>query len=250
MESNGRSGFAGRLVAEGLVIVASILLAFALDTWWDATKERREERAALESLHEEFEGARDQLAFYLAAHGRIGKAAAGLADLVRRGRAAGAPTVAVPDTALALVYVPPTFNPMLGTLDGLLASGRLGLLRDPELRRSLAAWEGRLREGTEEEDKAVDFVFHQMDPVLRSRADVSGALELVDAVFSDTLRPALASRESRLRLDTEVAGVFAFRRQIEEHGIDDLEDVLAEIDRILALLETSLGTGAGTEGGP
>jgi len=241
MESNGRSGFAGRLVAEGLVIVASILLAFALDTWWDATKERREEREALESLHTEFADARDQLAFYLGAHERIEAAAAGLSGLVRDAMAAGERSVTVADTALALVYVPPTFNPMLGTLDGLLASGRLGLLRDPELRRSLAAWEGRLREATEEEDKAVDFVFHQMDPVLRSRVDVSGALGLVGVIFSDTLTPARWSGESRLPVDTEVAGVLAFRRQIEEHGIDDLEDVLAEIDRILALLEASLG---------
>ncbi len=247
MESSGRSGFAGRLLAEGVVIVASILLAFALDTWWDATKERREERAALESLHEEFAGAREQLAFYLGAHERIAGAAGGLGALVRRALAAGEPAVVVPDSALALVYIPPTFNPMLGTLDGLLASGRLGLLRDPELRRSLAAWEGRLREGTEEEDKAVDFVFHQMDPVLRSRVDVSGALELVEGIFSDTLAPARLSRASRLPVDTEVAGIFAFRRQIEAHGIEDLEDVLSEIDRILALLEASLGRAGGTE---
>ena len=250
MESNGKTGFAGRLVAEGLVIVASILLAFALDTWWDAKTERGEERAALESLREEFVGARDQLAFYLAAHQRIAGAASGLSELAGIALAAGEPAVSVPDTALALVYIPPTFNPMLGTLDGLLASGRLGLIRDPELRRSLAAWEGRLREGTEEEDKAVDFVFHQMDPVLRSRVDVSRALGLVDAVFDGTLTPAGAARESRLPVDTEVAGIFAFRRQIEEHGIDDLEDVLTEIDRILALLETSLGTAGAVEEGP
>ncbi len=247
MASNGRSRFAGRLVVEGVVIVASILLAFALDTWWDTTQERREERAALESLHEEFSVARDQLAFYLGAHERIERAAASLRDLVRRAMASGEATVPVPDTALALVYVPPTFDPMLGTLDGLLASGRLGLVREAELRRALAAWEGRLREGTEEEDKAVDFVFHQMDPVLRSRVDVSGALDLVSEVFSDTLASDLAARVSRLRVDSEVVGVFAFRRQIEAHGIEDLEDVLSEIDRILALLRTSLGRADGTE---
>jgi hypothetical protein len=46
-----------RLVAEGVVIVVSILLAFFVDTSWDRYQERGEERSYLVSLQREFEAA-------------------------------------------------------------------------------------------------------------------------------------------------------------------------------------------------
>jgi hypothetical protein len=37
-----------RIAAEGAVVVASILLAFAIDAWWDERLERRAERRSYE----------------------------------------------------------------------------------------------------------------------------------------------------------------------------------------------------------
>lgn len=51
-----------RILAEGLVIVASILLAFGIDAWWDRAQERREELGYLVALHSEFEQAAEELA--------------------------------------------------------------------------------------------------------------------------------------------------------------------------------------------
>ena len=39
-----------RIAAEGVAIVVSILLAFAIDAAWDASRERAEERQALSGL--------------------------------------------------------------------------------------------------------------------------------------------------------------------------------------------------------
>ena len=44
-----------RLFAEGAVIVASILLAFAIDAWWDGRQQRAAEREALAGLTVDFE---------------------------------------------------------------------------------------------------------------------------------------------------------------------------------------------------
>ena len=43
-----------RVFVEGVVIVASILLAFGLQAWWEGVQEREEERATLERLAAEF----------------------------------------------------------------------------------------------------------------------------------------------------------------------------------------------------
>ena len=51
----------GRILAEGAAIVVSILLAFAIDAWWDNRKERFEEHQILLGLEAEFSDLRDRL---------------------------------------------------------------------------------------------------------------------------------------------------------------------------------------------
>ena len=70
MTGGARERFA-RLLVEGLVIVASILAAFALDRWWESVRARREEQQVLQGLDAEFRTARDQLETSLALHERI-----------------------------------------------------------------------------------------------------------------------------------------------------------------------------------
>ena len=86
-------------------------------------------------------------------------------------------------------------------------------------------------------------VFDHLDPVLRSRMDVSRALGITEAMLNDLLSEEQRSAVSRLPVDTEVAGVLALRVRIIEHGIDDLERVREEIERIIVLIEPSLGRG-------
>lgn len=50
-----------RILAEGTAIVVSILLAFAIDAWWDERQEAAAQRAQMRALLEEFREARSQL---------------------------------------------------------------------------------------------------------------------------------------------------------------------------------------------
>ncbi|MEJ2547442.1 MAG: hypothetical protein P8125_06440 [Gemmatimonadota bacterium] len=232
-----RPGLFTRLLLEGIVIVGSILLAFALDTWWDERSERAEEQAILENLRAEFEAAEAQFEFYFGWHQRIEASVGQTLETARGALKAGLPRVTLPDTALALAYLSPTFDPRLGTLEGLLSSGRLRLIRDPALRHALASWNGLLREATEEETKGLRHVADQLDPVLRTRMDVSGPLGLLlPFVEGDIGADGLAGFSS-VPVDSEVVGVLAVRHIHEAHGLDDLADVRDEIKRILELIE-------------
>lgn len=51
----------GRIAAEGAVIVVSILLAFAIDAWWDRQRDREVEREALGVLVEELDSVIEQM---------------------------------------------------------------------------------------------------------------------------------------------------------------------------------------------
>lgn len=43
-----------RIFVESVAIVGSILLAFAIDAWWDDQQERKQEQVYLGALHQEF----------------------------------------------------------------------------------------------------------------------------------------------------------------------------------------------------
>ena len=59
-----------RLPIEAAAIVVSILLAFAIDAWWNEQQERAEEREVLESLYVEFEANREEAAAVISFHDR------------------------------------------------------------------------------------------------------------------------------------------------------------------------------------
>ena len=59
-----------RLSVEGVAIVTSILLAFAIDAWWDNRHERTEERRILESLKAEFLSNAELIPSYIEGHQR------------------------------------------------------------------------------------------------------------------------------------------------------------------------------------
>ena len=51
----GKRRFRVRLVLEGLVVVSSILLAFALDAWWDEHELDQDVAQELQSVRRELE---------------------------------------------------------------------------------------------------------------------------------------------------------------------------------------------------
>lgn len=224
-----------RLLLESLVIVASILAAFALDRWWESVRARAEEQQALQALDAEFHAARDQLEGTLALHQRILHSVSFVRGELDEAIRDGSPFVVLPDTALALLYIPPTTQLTLGTLDGLVGSARLGVIRNAELRSSLASWGSTLDELTEEEWSSRQYVNTELDRAFRARMNVNS----FRWVLGETLDAETSVATSRVPADVEILGVVATRYALLDHGIDEFPPVLAELDRLLELIARS-----------
>lgn len=127
-----------KLIREGFVIVVSILLAFAIDAGWDELQDRSQEREVLESLRDDFRANLDEAVATVATHERNSRL------LARAHARTRAETLALDsDSARATLQafaMPRTFDAVLGTLDALVGAGRLGLIRDAELRRELTVF--------------------------------------------------------------------------------------------------------------
>ena len=237
--SSSRRVLAGRLALESIVIVGSILAAFALDTWWQGVSERREERETLQALHVEFSAARENILFYRSLQERILTSVTSISDSLNAAVIRGATSIMLADTALAWAYIPPTTTVSLGTLQGLIASGRLGIIRDRRLRSALGSWGVELAELAEEEIASRDLAFQDMDRVLRARMSTHGLWATAERLNSGEL-----SEEGRLArrpvpVDTEMLGVFHLRQNILSHAIDEFDPLIEEVDGILELIAAS-----------
>src|SRR5687768_5999991 len=122
------------------VVVSSILVAFALDAWWDGRELRQDERQNLIGLRAEF----STIARMLQQEQTLQAEVASVVDtlLMLTGPAATTP----PDFKRLLnrAFVARTLDVSTGTLDALMAGGRLEILRNEQLRSALAGWHGTL----------------------------------------------------------------------------------------------------------
>lgn len=127
-----------RLAIEGVVIIGSILIAFAIDAWWEERLERQDERRYLTSLHQEF--LQSLVSAKNAEQQRI-SVLAGNESLIKRFQEGAEQTT---DESLyfdlSLLSMPVGFNPPRSVLDDLVSSGGTQLIRSDELRIALAQY--------------------------------------------------------------------------------------------------------------
>lgn len=138
-QRNLTSAFAG-----GIGIVVSILLAFAIEASWDARFERQAEEAMIDGIREEFAATLVQIVDLLAQHRRANTALVGFLDAPSPSSETDAE--AAVNRLIGGLLVGDLLDPSTGTLEMLLASGRLASLSDPNLRALL--WTGRPKSRT------------------------------------------------------------------------------------------------------
>lgn len=135
-----------RVLAEGVVIVVSILLAFGIDAWWDERQDQISEKELLAQIYAESVANRDLFAAYKQNHQNVFDAGIRLLD--RTG-----PQVSLDNEETNLVNIDLgifsdwwTVQPSIGVISTTLHSGQLNLIESNDLRSELAAWESILED--------------------------------------------------------------------------------------------------------
>jgi hypothetical protein len=124
-----------RLALESLAIVGSILLAFAIDAWWEDSKEKQRRLILLDDLKAETRENIEQLTLIIQKQELYSRE---VRTLVRAMLGAGQLSSAELGTLRRQTAGFPTFKPSWGILDLLTATGDLVLLEDSNLRAALA----------------------------------------------------------------------------------------------------------------
>ena len=159
-----------RLLAEGVMVVASILVAFALDAWWEErqlAQEMREDLAIVDAELTENIRLVDQMVEMML---RVTDAGDKLAEAMLVNSAAD--HVDVPGDWLYWgLFINPTLDPSLGAIDAWIATGRMAGLANPELRKRLASVRGKVNDVTEEQIVARDLGVLNFYPALAEQLD-------------------------------------------------------------------------------
>lgn len=249
MASDG--GWFKTRLGEGVAIVLSILLAFGIDAAWDEAKERSEEREVLEALRDDFRANREDVQVVLEQHLEQRADVILLAGMSRAEIAA-----LTPDEVGRIVPAlanPWTFDPRMGALDALVASGQLGLLRNRELARELSAFVNAVRDIDEDVGYMQSFservwereaqlggpwMRQEVEGTQRARVEGSSDESMFgDMSFVDEPTPADLQR---LWDDELLRGLVRQTHINVAYYVAELEDMERRIEGILARLDEAL----------
>lgn len=237
-----------RILAEGVVIVGSILLALAADAWWDSYQDRQREETLLESLLEELTASRPGLESRVRLAERMAAGNTELLSLldpeaVERSRT-------VPDSLILAVLGGPTYEPAMNSLDAAVSSGEIELLESRELRTALADWRRRLADSTEDELEVRRVTNEQVVPALArslnlapyfpavlpwSGGDPYGPGRIIEGSPAGSL-----PGEVVLPVSTDLSGALALRQFYVVFSAANLTELLAVLDRTVELLRDEL----------
>ena len=195
-----------RTLAEGTAIVVSILLAFAVQAWWEGRRELDELEAMLALLDDEVTRNVEVLETAIDAHRQL------MSTIDAINQAGSWYGVANP-------FIPvEVFNPDDGALEALTASGLVGQVADLELRVLISSLPGLVADLAEKESRAV-----ARRELARNRLAKLG-VRLMDS----TDRP----NDHLYWSDTELLNLLTMRGLEETNVIAAGEVLLAHFDRI------------------
>ena len=226
-----------RLAVEATAIVASILLAFAIDAWWSDREIDQWQTAQLRALRDEFSANLELLDIIVQTHDSTARSLESLISQIRDTN--DTIQVTVSDAALVALIAWRTSDISTGTLDSLLSSGKLAEIDNSDIQQSLAAWPSEVGNAQEDEILARDFVENVvvqsllgqgvLEPAYRSRplpGDLDEEIE-TDSTTTFSISPELI----------DLATIRIIHSQMASQSISQLR---VRIRQILELIDAEL----------
>ena len=226
------------LALQSVAVVASILVAFALDAWWGQLAANDALRDELTNVRLELEANRPQFEFRKAQHE---KAQAMIAEVLRLFEDADSQmAVSVADTLLVAAFIfVPTSDPSTGALDALISGGQLAQLSGADLKRDLAGLRNAIDDLREGELAARSIAYDRVLPLFEEQAGLEPLLAQLGA-------PSPGSVSVPIRLPRDKVRAARNYLSLRSGWIRDserkIESLLSRIEAATEALDLELGT--------
>ena len=231
-----------RISIEALAIVASILLAFAIDAWWANVQERGFEHEILLSLQEEFQDHRDELEQQRITHTSLLGAVLSLISFANTGVYDDSQFSI--DRQMFLLRVPVTTDFGSGVRDALISSGRIEVISNKPLRFEIAEWASVLDELKDDQQHGVKIVFDMVLPYLiREGVPTASLVRGLNGSELISYSRILADQPDvveRLFTDPEFLTILEVRYGFLNHALGEYDSLIEATDSILVKLGIEL----------
>lgn len=148
-------------MVEAVLIVGSILLAFIIDAAWEQKNLTEQEREILLGVSSDLEDLIQRLEFWA----DFSDESADLLNRIMKSAPSDLRKVTLDSLFSSIIYVN-VLDKGGGTLEALIASGRLEIIEDEEIRNSLARWPDRLEDIHTNDLSLREFIWHEVMPFL------------------------------------------------------------------------------------
>ncbi len=232
-----------RGLLEGFVVVASILIAFAIDAWWDGRSDQAAKRALLERLQADFAEIKPELLQVQHEHQLRLQSAVTLLERFSVGDKLDM-TEDV-DRDVSNVFIGSrTFQPGTGAIDTFVNGEGSRLVDNDRLADLLLKWPGLLEELQEEERRLLRVATDRWTPYLASQTNLAPYIEVVyrqHPEFGEIPKKHLSGpARSPLEVDQRFINMVSERFAYQSLAIRDIEPVIDAVNKIHQELEQEL----------
>lgn len=219
-------------------MVASILLAFSIDAWWDDHNERVEERRILESLKVEFQSNAESIPAFIRNHLRSAEHAQALLEALKSTQPGS--MLQYPAAKVGQVLGHSSTDPQSGALDAILQSGELRYVSNSAIRERLAAWPHLVVDATENEY----LLRYVWDPklleALAKDSDLTGLDDVSEACWVDPSPEQCSVLKISLQKNTLVMAYLSTTAGWAREAARELGLLAEEANNIVDLIDREL----------
>ncbi len=220
-----------RLSTEAAVIVASILLAFSIDAWWDERRDRQRESEVLVALKSDFEQNRQILQDALAFNAESLETVRYFSDQIAASRVVSTDFDRLYARSIRVRF----FQPVSATYESLISGGDIALIRSDASRTALVEWGTAIKWN----NRAEGYLTEQFMDVFYRFATRTSSLSRILAPENDVNAPVTPAFEHDRELligNREFHNVLATRALFLKYLVESNRELLMITDRFLSEL--------------
>lgn len=160
-----------KYIYDSIVIIGSILIAFAIDAWWSNRSDLKQKEALLINLKQDFEESKEQLEQLKINHYRIEKNLETLL-LWSEKESLSEENIIQFDSILGVVWWRQVYDPQMGTLESIISTGRFDIIGNKKLLSELTKWVTLVKQLNKDEAASVEHMYNNIYPYLLSRTSL------------------------------------------------------------------------------
>jgi hypothetical protein len=157
-------------IGEIVLVVIGILIALYINNWNELRIEKQKEQALLHGLQETFANNLENLNFVIADTRIAFESSKKVLDLL--GTDHSGYSDAELDTLLGHMINYTTYDPSTGTIDNIINSGTLNIIRNKELKDNISNWSGMLNDAEKDIEIANNHAFKILLPYLNDKVNL------------------------------------------------------------------------------